>query len=57
MKYDIICYPSVDELIKAVNAKISKGWVCLGGVSVAVQNNYYTFYQAIIKPDKNNIYK
>lgn len=52
MKYDIICYPSVDELIKAVNDKISEGWICLGGVSVGVYGNYYTFYQAIIKPDK-----
>lgn len=52
MKYDVVCYSNVDDLIKIVNDKISKGWVCIGGISVAVQGNYYTFYQAIILPDK-----
>ena len=53
MKYDVICDAFLDDLIKAVNEKIKKGWQLVGGIATMTQQPRYTvFYQAMIKEDK-----
>ena len=53
MKYDIICDAFLDDLIKAVNEKIKKGWQLVGGIATMTHQPRYTvFYQAMIKEEK-----
>ncbi len=53
MKYDVICDAFLDDLIKAVNEKIKKGWQLVGGIATMVHPPRYTvFYQAMIKEEK-----
>ena len=53
IKYDIICDAFLDDLIKAVNEKIKKGWKLVGGVATMTHQPRYTvFYQAMIKEEK-----
>ena len=53
MKYDVVCSNSVDELIKWVNEKLKKGWICQGGIGILLEPPRYTvFYQAMVKPTK-----
>jgi len=53
IKYDIICDAFLDDLIKAVNEKIKKGWKLVGGIATMTHQPRYTvFYQAMIKEDK-----
>ena len=53
MKYDVICDAFLDDLIKAVNEKIKKGWKLAGGIATMTHQPRYTvFYQAMIKEDK-----
>ena len=53
MKYDVICDAFLDDLIKAVNEKIKKGWQLVGGIAAMTHQPRYTvFYQAMIKEDK-----
>ena len=53
IKYDIICDAFLDDLIKAVNEKIKKGWQLVGGIATMTHQPRYTvFYQAMTKEDK-----
>ena len=53
IKYDIICDAFLDDLIKAVNEKIKKGWKLVGGIATMTHQPRYTvFYQAMIKEEK-----
>ena len=53
IKYDVICDAFLDDLIKAVNEKIKKGWKLVGGIATMTHQPRYTvFYQAMIKEDK-----
>jgi len=54
MKYDIICFESIDDLISEVNKKLKLGWQCQGGLGILTQGEHYkVFYQAMIKECKN----
>lgn len=53
IKYDVICDAFLDDLIKAVNEKIKKGWKLVGGIATMTHQPRYTvFYQAMIKEEK-----
>lgn len=53
IKYDVECDASLDDLIKAVNEKIKKGWKLVGGIATMTHQPRYTvFYQAMIKEEK-----
>ena len=52
IKYDIICDAFLDDLIKAVNEKIKKGWQLVGGIATMTHQPNTVFYQAMIKEDK-----
>ncbi len=62
MKYDIIEKSEPDELATAVNERISKGWIPLGGVSSLSAKVYsrdfdddivkYFYQQAMILEEK-----
>ena len=53
IKYDVVCDAFLDDLIKAVNEKIKKGWKLVGGIATMTHQPRYTvFYQAMIKEDK-----
>ena len=53
IKYNVECDASLDDLIKAVNEKIKKGWKLIGGIATMTHQPRYTvFYQAMIKEDK-----
>ena len=48
IKYDVVCDTFLDDLIKAVNEKIKKGWQLVGGIATMVHPPRYTvFYQAM----------
>lgn len=53
IKYDVECDASLDDLIKAVNEKIKKGWKLVGGIATMTHPPRYTvFYQAMTKETK-----
>ena len=53
IKYDVECDASLDDLIKAVNEKIKKGWKLVGGIATMTHQPRYTvFYQAMIREEK-----
>ena len=53
IKYDVVCDTFLDDLIKAVNEKIKKGWQLVSGIATMTHQPRYTvFYQAMIKEDK-----
>lgn len=55
MKYDVVCDAFLDDLIKAVNEKIKKGWQLQGGIATMTHQPRYTvFYQAIVKEEKSS---
>ncbi|MBR3676998.1 MAG: DUF1737 domain-containing protein [Alphaproteobacteria bacterium] len=50
MKYDVVCDAFLDDLIKAVNERLKKGWQLVGGIATMTHPPRYTvFYQAMVK--------
>ena len=53
MQYIILQDPRSETLAYEVSAKLAEGWVCVGGVSVAVApGGYNLFAQAMVKESK-----
>ena len=56
IKYDVVCDTFLDDLIKAVNEKIKKGWQLVGGIATMTHQPRYTvFYQAIARERKKRV--
>ncbi len=61
MKYNILKSDSIEKMLILVNAALEEGYICLGGVQAAVNNDTYDdsgtiltetstiFYQTIMK--------
>jgi hypothetical protein len=50
--YNILYTPSREEMEREVNARLKKGWVCLGGLSIHSNGYGVYFYQPMVKFDK-----
>lgn len=50
MQYTVVKGDSINELARAVNEEIQRGYEPQGGVAVATnETTYYVYYQAMVK--------